>query len=872
MAAGLVGPYRILERLGAGANGEVFLAEDTRLHRRVALKTLSGTGGSDAVELRRRMLREARAVARLNHPHIAAVYDVLESGDGVHIVMEYVPGATLAARVRQGPLPPMQVLDIALQLSSALAHAHGLGVVHRDLKPANVMVSPEGKAKILDFGLARLHRAEPGSVPLSSESGAGEAGLVVGTPPYMPPEVLLGEGTDARGDIYSLGVTLFESLTGRRPFEARDGRPLAEAILATPTPRPRSLRPDVPGELDDVVVRAMAREPGDRYATAALLESRLQQLAAGITDPPTVSRRWPLLWAPGQRRLGWTALACVGIGLSLYGAIGATGRRQHRAATPAEATASGPPVVAVLPLAGAAGDAESEPLAAGVAEALITTLSKVPGLTVVSRAATLKYRDRAKGTDDIARELGATLIVDGGLQRSGEKLRVTLSLLQPGSKVVRWQSAYDGTFAEVFTLQREVAEAVAGALRLRVAAGSATLGEQPTESLEAFADYAQARTFLERIDVAENPGRSIALFQSAIRRDPRFARAHGGLGEAYWREYERTRDGAWATQARDAINEALRLNPQDASVRYSLATVYRGMGRLPEAIEELRRVIEMRPSADDAHSLLGKALIAGGQLDAGLDAIRAAIRLRPQYWVHHYTLGSALYNAGRYRDAIPAFQRVVELQPDSAWGHQALGASWHALDDTASAKRHYEAAIRLGNTMAHANLGLLYYGDGQFEAALAHLQEAVEREPTSPFHQHNLADGLARLGRKKEATGAYRRAAQLCREELAVHPRDAATMATLAVIERKLGLHPESERHIAQALALEPRSPDVLYPAAVVHALGDHPEQAIAALREAVLAGYSNVRASRDPDLASLRSDPRYAAALNSATRTGGGT
>src|SRR6185503_9479469 len=191
MAEAQVGPYRILERLGAGANGVVFLAEDTRLHRRVALKTVAGTAGAEASEVRRKLLREARAAARLNHPNIAAVYDVLESEDGVHIVMEYVPGTTLAARVRQGPLPHTQVLDLALQLSSALAHAHELGVVHRDLKPANVMMSPAGQAKILDFGLARVNALDAGSAPLgSSDLTATDARQVVGTPPYMPPELL----------------------------------------------------------------------------------------------------------------------------------------------------------------------------------------------------------------------------------------------------------------------------------------------------------------------------------------------------------------------------------------------------------------------------------------------------------------------------------------------------------------------------------------------------------------------------------------------------------------------------------------------------------------------------------------------------------
>ncbi|HVR70256.1 MAG TPA: serine/threonine-protein kinase, partial [Vicinamibacteria bacterium] len=494
MAEASVGPYRILERLGAGANGEVFLAEDTRLRRRVALKTLAGTGGSDAAELRRKLLREARAAARLNHPNIAAVYDVLDSEEGVHIVMEYVPGATLAARVRQGPLPPMQVLDLALQLSGALAHAHELGVVHRDLKPANVIVSPSGQAKILDFGLARLHEVDAGSVHLSaSDASTTDARQVVGTPPYMPPELLRGEGFDARGDIYSLGVSLFELLTGRRPFAARDGMALTAAILTAPTPRPRSITPDVPADLDEVVYRAMARDAKDRHRSATALQADLKRLTAGITDPPTMSRPLSRLWPPGRRRLGGTALACVAVAVGVYGAIGPGRWPWPSPATTAAPHATGPHVVAVLPLAGAAGDPRTESLAAGVADALITALSKLPDVTVVSRAATLRYGDRKQDPDAIARELGATVLVDGAVQRVGDRLRVTVTLLEPRSKTVRWQNAYDGSFGEVLTLQREVAEALARELRLR-SAGAQGAPTEPTDDAEAFADHAQARS------------------------------------------------------------------------------------------------------------------------------------------------------------------------------------------------------------------------------------------------------------------------------------------------------------------------------------------------------------------------------------------
>jgi serine/threonine-protein kinase len=873
MALSTVGPYRILERLGAGANGEVYLAEDTRLHRRVALKTLAGTARIEASEVRRRLLREARAAARLNHPHIAAVYDVLETDEGVHIVMEYVRGVSLATRLREGPPAAMQVLDIGVQLASALAHAHSLGVIHRDLKPANIVSSADGQVKILDFGLARLEQVEAGSARLDSSDGTSDSVVrTVGTPPYIPPEHLTGAPVDARGDIYSLGVTLFELLTGRRPFEAKDGLRLAEAILTAPTPRPRQLFPEVPPDLDAVVYRAMARNPADRYASAADLEADLKRVSAAISDFPTRSHAWSRVRRPGRRGVVRTAVAIVAVALGLYGAVTAARRFSIQARVLEGATASAPKVVAVLPLAGAAGDPQTESLAAGVADSLITTLSKVPGLTVVSRAATLKYQDRKLEPDAIARELGATMLVDGRVQRSGDRLRITLSLTQPGAKVVRWQNAYDGTFAEVFTLQREVADAVAGALRLQPGSGSPAADDKPTENAEAFADYAQARTFLERPDVPDNLDRSIRLFQSAIERDPRFARAHAGLGEAYWRKYQSTRDAKWATQARDAINEALRLKPDDVGVRYWLASVYRGMGRLPEAIEELRRVTQLHPEADDAHRLLGQALIGAGQLEAGLASIKRALQLRPQYWGHHFDLGAALYSAGRYREAIPAFQRVVDLQPDHAWGYQMLGTSYHALGDTTNAKRYYETAVRLGNAKAHSNLGILLYDEGQYEEAVAHLQQAAELEPLSPGKHHNLGDVLARLGRKGSAALEYRRADDLCRRQLDVSPRDATTMATLAMLEGKLGHAAEAERYIVRATEIEPRNPDVLYAAAVVHALGNRREKAIGALQHAIEAGYSGVRAGRDPDLAGLRADPRYAAAVTSKKVAGGGT
>jgi eukaryotic-like serine/threonine-protein kinase len=861
MALSTVGPYRVLERLGAGANGEVFLAEDTRLQRRVALKTLSGTAGADAAELRRRLLREARAAARLNHPHIAAVYDVLESDEGVHIVMEYVKGATLSAQVRQSPPAPMQVLDMALQLSDALAHAHGVGVIHRDLKPANIVVGPDGQAKILDFGLARLHAVDLGSAPLSSSELSIDARHTVGTPPYIPPEHLSGAPVDERGDVYSFGVTLFEALTGRRPFEPTGGRGLADAILSAPTPRPRTLCPEVPAGLDAIVFKAMARAPAERYASAAEMRADLRRLASGITDTPTQSRPVVAPRGMSRRKALGAGAAAVAVGLAIYAALGA-GVRPAPAASGDGAAAR---VVAVLPFEGAGVDASTESLATGVADSLITTLSRVPGLTVVSRASTLKYRDRKLEPEAIATELGATLLVDGSVQKSGERLRISVGVLEPGNKAALWQNTYDGAYTDVFSLQREVAEAVASELRLPVRKGRGD--DRPTADIEAFADYAQARAFLERADIKENLDRSIGLFDSAIRKDPRFARAHAGLGEAFWRKYQSTRDEKWSIQARDAINEALRLDAGDDSVRLSLATIYRGMGRTDRAIEELISVVRTSPHSDEAHRQLGSAYLAAGKTEPGIDQLREAIRLRPNYMVHHHALGTAYYAAGRFAEAARSFQRIIDLQPDSAIGYSLLGSARHAMDDLEGAAILYERAAALGSANAHANLGSLQFGRGRYDEAARAYAQAIARDPQAPLLHLNLADAYTRLGRAADALASYRRALELSQAQVRVNPTDTRAVARLAVIESKLGQEKDAERHIREAVQREPRNMDVHFYRAVVAVRANRLDEALDALDEAIRCGYSRKRASSDPDLAPLRSLTRYRNLVDGAVR-----
>ena len=859
MVPSSIGPYRIIEGLGSGANGEVYLAEDVRLGRKVAVKTLSALDSQDLADVRRWVLREARAAARLNHPNIASVYDVIESPGGAHIVMEYVRGDTLAVRLRQGgPLPPAQVVEIGIQLADALAEAHAMGVVHRDLKPSNAVITAKGSVKILDFGLARVRVPEsPSGPPGSSSPDFTLEGRQVGTPPYMPPEHLLGDPFDARGDIYSLGVTLFELVTGRRPFSGANAMALTMAIVHEPTPHACDFGPAVPDALDAVIFRAMARLPENRYASASGMRKELERIpptgSTAFSDAPTRSgrRRAALPRSGGATSvaLAGLALAALVVGLGTYGS--------RRGSPPTGDLAS--PVVAVLPLSGAAGDAQAESLATGTADSLISSLSKVTGLAVVSRQATLPYRERKKDTDTIARELGATMVVDGAVQRAGDKVRLTLTVLRPGSKVVQWTNTYDGNLGEVFALQTEVAEAVTDTLRLRLSPEDRRAVEKPpTRNVEAFADYAQGRTFLERPDVKGNLDRSIELLRSAVARDPRFVRAHATLGEAYWRRFKDSGDATAALSARDSAAEAMRLDANDASVRYTLAKIYHDTGRVDAAIEELRNAIRLQPGNDEAHSLLGQYLAQRGDVDAGIAEIEKAIASRPSYWAHHFALGSALYASGRFDAAVATFHRVTELQPDNAWGFQMLGTSYHAAGDTTLATVNYKRAIDLGNAKAHANLGLLYYDEGRFAEAARSYEVATQLEPRSALKHQMLGDCYQHLDQAARAQAQYQLALTLNEEQLRTNPRDAANLSMAAVAEAKLGRLVEAARHISDAVALAPNAGDVLYRQAVIYALANRKDEALVALERALKHGYSRSHASRDRDLDPLRKQTAF--------------
>ena len=826
--------------------GEVWLAEDTRLQRRVALKMVRPASLEDRAS-RERLMREARAAAALNHPHIATVHDVLEEQGEVVVVFEYVEGETLHVRIARERIPVDEAVDIASQIAKALAAAHSHGIVHRDLKPANVIIGADRHVKVLDFGIARILAVgstdTTGKPPAETVSGLG----FIGTAGYAAPEQMVSSAVDERADLYALGVVLFEMISGRRPFLGNDRVQLASIKLASDAPPLSSTGQLVPPPLEHLVASLLQRDRDRRPASAhdVLAELRLISgaTATGTLPPMPVRRSW--------KPAAVAALIAALVGFGAWGMGYFTG-------APA-GNASAPPVVAVLPLTNISGDPSRDFVAAGIAESLISSLAAVPSVTVLSRAAVNDAKLRTADTGALTKDLGATYLVEGSVQESSGTLRVSLHLVR-SDRSVAWGDIIEGKFDAIFELQSKLAMALTNALVVRVSASELErINAQPTSSPQALSAYWQGKALLERADVRGNVDAAVSAFEQAAKLDPKFALAHTGLAEAYRQRYLDVRDPIWAQQAIDEATNALALDPNRAEVRYVLGLTLAGAGRLDEASAELYRALALQPNYEDARTQLGQLFATQGNIDAAIIEFRKAIALRPTSPAPYSAMGVALVNAARYQDAVEVLSDAAERFPDNSRVYQQLGTAYQFLGNTEQAVANYRKALAIRpSAPAYSNLGAFLHSTGDFAGAVDAYQHAIEIRPNSSATRRNLGDALTRLGRAAEAQAAYREAVRLGEADLKVNPTDARNLAALAVYLQKAGEPAAARTRLEQALATAPDSADILFRAAVLHALWGESERALGFLERAAANGYSRKTIETDDDLVSLRQSPRF--------------
>jgi eukaryotic-like serine/threonine-protein kinase len=843
-----IGPYVVHSELGAGGMGKVYRARDTRLGREVALKQLSDPSLTSELA-RERVLREARAAAGLSHANIATIYDVLDTPDGPTIVMEYVPGESLARHIARGSLPAARAVEIAAQIADGLAEAHTRGIVHRDLKPANIQITPEGKAKILDFGIAQPAENDQNAAPASTPTvtAYAEAGRLAGTPGYMAPEQLGGSRADERTDVYALGVLLYEMLTGRPPYPGGDLLSSAMAVLKGGAPAVSELVPTTPPLVSAIVDRAMAPGPAERYQDAGELARDLRHARKAIAGGGAG-------WMPARVRGGRDVpkVALVALAAVILAVAGWQWLRYSNG--PAVSARSS--VLAVLPFANATGDDVNDPIAFGLSDGVANRLSALQSVRVLPLDQTREASRGAAGAQAAARALGAGFVVDGGVRRNGQTLDVDVSLVSYDGQR-RPAGRYTGDLAQIFDLQQRIAQGVIAALTAEnaISSGSA-LSPSATTNQEAYAEYAQGRLYLERPDDADH---AVRLFESAIAKDNRFALAYAGLGQAYWSKYSQTQDSQWTTKAITAIFDAIRIDPGQPEVRLSLAVMYQGLGRLDEAEEELRVVLRLQPWNDDAHRLLAGVHIERSQWDAAAAQLAQAIAKRPNYWRNHSELGYTHLQAGRYDLAVKAYTRVIELQPDNALGYHMRGMVHQSAGRLAEALANYTKADEIRpRATTYSNIGTIHFWEGEYAKAAEAYRRAIVLAPTVPLYHGNLGDSLLKLGRRANARASYATAVREVRGQLAVHEKDAQNVARLGLYLAKLEDRAAADEAITSALALNADDPKVMYTAALVDALAGRQADACERLGKAVALGKSREVVRRADELRPIRGCETY--------------
>ncbi len=882
LAAGVrFGRFELLARVGVGGMGEVWRARDRELGREVAVKFLGERFAGDADRLAR-FAQEARAASALNHPNIVTVHEIGQAEGRPYLVLELVEGVTLRALISaDAPLAPRRVLELGAQIAEGLARAHAAGIVHRDLKPENLMVRPDGLVKILDFGLAKLLDARAGgsASPLSeartetgeSPSPATADGVVLGTVGYMSPEQARGREIDFRADQFALGAILYELATGQRAFRRETPVQTLAAILEREAEPLAQVAPAFPPPARWILERCLAKDPAERYASTLDLARELRALrdhlgeigSSGGTAAPVAgsggvpARRRRPLWA-------WVGAAAVALAAVLWMAgplrDGAARLSQVLSPLPAEKR------VAVLPFHVASVSASDRFLADGLVEALAARLSQLDGAASGSALSVVPSADvRAAGVtsaEAARRAFGATVALTGSLQRLGEQVRLHAVLVDAVElRQLRALGPRDYRLDDLSLHDRFLADA---AELLELGADPAAIPRAgATASASAYGLYLEARGRLQSFERRESVEEAISLLQRALAADPAYALAHAALAEAYWRLYELTKRTELVPLARQTAERALAIEDLQAQVYLTLGLLARGTGEPQEALASFARALDRDPREAEALRERGRALADLGRRGEAEDSYRQALELRPTDWAAHNYLGALLVAEGRLEEAAAAFREVARLAPGNPRGHTNLGVVAFKLGALDEAEGTLRRSVEIRPTpLGYTNLGATLFYLGRYEEAADAFARAVEGDERNASAWLNLGRARHRAAPGSAAAAeALRRALALGAEQLAVNPRDARLLAEQADAHAMLGEAREARALAREAVALAPGDGEVAAIAASVHeGLGDR-DAALALVASALAAGYPRWEIERDPALAALRTDPRFAAA-----------
>jgi tetratricopeptide (TPR) repeat protein/predicted Ser/Thr protein kinase len=859
------GRYEILRVLGQGGMGAVYQARDRELDRLIALKVIRPELATDPAILQR-FKQELILARNITHKNVVRIYDLGEAEGIRFISMEYVDGEDLRTLLRHhGKFSSREAIGIIEQVCRALDAAHAEGVIHRDLKPQNIMRDKHGRIVVMDFGLARS----------LGETGLTQTGAIVGTLEYMSPEQALGTQLDQRSDIFSVGLIFYELLTGKAPYEADTA--IASLMKRTrEDARPASdVDHSVPKSLSAIVGRCLEREPVNRYHSVVELLQQLttweanpnisaEALSKMIAHPVVHSSRFNLD-LPGSRWM-WVAGAVLVVMLAAF--VGRTLLVQS--GLQADSVARGiPPLskgkyVAILPLKRVGEEKTLGYVADGIEEALATKLFQLKEVHLASADAVEKIAAKDLPVAKLAQQLGVNLVLQGMVQGSSDKLRVTLSL-DDATKGRLWSQEFSGIPGDLLALEDQIYGNLVAALALKPTNQElARSSAHPTENVKAYDLYLQGRNVLRNGHNRDEIRKAVDLFEQAIEKDSNFALAYAGLADASDRMYGESRESLWAQKATMAAEQAERLSSTLPEVHLSLGSVYSTTGKNAQAITELKRALELAPNSDEAYRRLGDAYLASGQAAEAIEAYQNAVGANPYFWWNHNSLGKAYLELGDSAKAREPFQKVVELASDNPIGYENIGAVYFREGKWLEAIPYFQKGLSLApDAPTYSNLGTCYFFLRRYDESVKMFQKATEMAPNNEQILGNLGDAYRWSGHSDQAVQAYDKAITLAFQELQVNPRSFNIMGDLALYYAKKGDATNALQYIQRARSISPEDLQLMYSEVQVKALIGKPEDALKALRPALQKGYAAQEAWNDPELAKLQALPQFSQLVN---------
>ncbi len=851
--------FVILKLLGAGGMGQVYQAQDTKLKRIVAIKRMAPRLQQDERD-RRRFLREAQQASALNHPNIAGIYDVIEENGEILLIMEYVEGTPLRAMMQgHKAFGTDEFFKLATQGLEGLNAAHEKGILHGDIKPENIMLTPEGRVKVLDFGVARrfsLGDGNDAAVTVETLSGA-----MSGTPAYMAPEVLMQRPHDGRADLFSLGLVCYEMLGGEQPFETDSIAGTLASVLHKDPPPIEQLNPKVSPAVSAVVQTMLAKDPAQRYSTARDVLVDLRRVQHG--EDPVFAQN---TFKPKKGMFRFSrkiAIAVAGAAILVVAGffLPRMLRNNPHEATSAQTSGERSATLIVLPFDAIIDDAKLTAFGNGLVNTLtakLAQLSENHPLQVVS--ASEIHQKNVSGLAQARQEFGVDTGLHLGLQRSGDLVRITYSLTDAQSGKVVKAGAADAPVTDPFAIEDEVTKAVAAALGFSLKADETReLAFHGTSMPDAYNYYTQARGYLEDASKAANVDSAIILLGQAIKVDANYGRAQADLGSAYWAKYTSSKDKSLIVKSRQACSKAIDLGNAGGAGHVCLGVIASGTGKYEEAVEQFQRAVQLESSNEDAYIGLGGAYERLGKTQDAENTYKTIVQSRPNYWRGYNLLGIFYLRQAQYDDASKVFQKVIELTPESFRGYANLGATYLYEAKYADAIKPLEQSLTIHSTAdTYSNLGTAYYYQRQFNNAVQSYERAVQLNDKDYTNWGNLGEAYYLNGEHVKANDAFRRGISIAGRDVAVNDRDPVLLRNLANYHAMIDDRPGALKYLGRSLTYGKSDKDALFSAAAVYNRIGETGLALEWLGKALRAGYSPETVMRQPDLDNLHGDKRF--------------